>query len=226
MKTPLLATTAIVIIGAIGLSSMTSPKTAEEPTDEVVQVAQGSFSEEPPVQESPTMLNVSASPIGRVVQDASGNTLYAFTNDTKGESTCNDKCAINWPPARKTDVNFTADGIDVSLMGTTKRKDGTIQLTLNNMPLYRFAGDGFGTGSLKGQGNGGKWFALTAEGKLNRTVLDSNSDVNVAAGSIDDTPKKSSTTTTKPRRAVTTTTSSTVAPKRTTTTVINLNRNF
>jgi predicted lipoprotein with Yx(FWY)xxD motif len=43
--------------------------------------------------------------------------------------------------------------------GLLKRPDGTLQVTYNGMPVYRYAGDS-GPGQSNGQGIGGVWFAV------------------------------------------------------------------
>jgi predicted lipoprotein with Yx(FWY)xxD motif len=113
---------------------------------------------------SPALKTVD-SKLGSVVADQSGHTLYAFTKDTNGISTCYDACATTWPPALSSETTLTGTGID-GVIGATERKDGTEQLTLNGMPLYRFAADGDTAGALKGQANKGVWFVLDADGAL------------------------------------------------------------
>jgi predicted lipoprotein with Yx(FWY)xxD motif len=165
MKIKLATVIAVVALGA-ALSACASDKAKSSSTsDPTTSLVKATSTTRAPAR-AVAMLNIDDSPLGPIVRDENGNTLYAFANDNKGESTCYDACATAWPPARKTDVNLTASGIDPGLLGTTKRKDGTTQLTLNNWPLYRFAADGSGTGSLKGQGNKGLWFVLNGDGKL------------------------------------------------------------
>jgi hypothetical protein len=48
-------------------------------------------------------------------------------------------------------------------LGTTKRKDGTLQVTYNGHPLYTFAGDE-GPGEATGNEAEGTWFVLDKAG--------------------------------------------------------------
>ena len=95
--------------------------------------------------------------------DAAGMTLYAFTNDTAGEPTCLDACAGAWPPAL-VDGELNVGDLDASMFSTVENPEGT-QLKVGDFPLYTFAGDA-ATGDVTGQGSGGVWFAVTADGTL------------------------------------------------------------
>ena len=101
--------------------------------------------------------------LGSILVDAEGFTLYIFTNDTEGVSTCYDDCAANWP-AVPGDAAIGAD-LDAALFATAARDDGTEQLTVNGMPLYRFTPDE-APGDVNGQGVGGVWFVVGADGNM------------------------------------------------------------
>jgi predicted lipoprotein with Yx(FWY)xxD motif len=97
--------------------------------------------------------------------DLSGHTLYRFDKDKGSTSSCYGTCAKSWPPAL---TEGKARGVDVSrkLIGTTKRKDGTIQLTFAGHPLYTRSGER--GGRITGNGVtafGGEWHALRRTGE-------------------------------------------------------------
>jgi predicted lipoprotein with Yx(FWY)xxD motif len=103
--------------------------------------------------------------LGQVLVGANGNTLYAFTKDVDGVSTCFDACAAAWPAVTVT-AGFTPPvGVDPALVSTVDRPDGSKQLKIGKWPLYFYAGDG-GPGEANGQGVGGVWFVEGADGKL------------------------------------------------------------
>ena len=52
---------------------------------------------------------------------------------------------------------------DASLFSTTERPDGSMQLTVNDQPLYRYAADA-APGDITGQDVGGVWFAAAPDG--------------------------------------------------------------
>lgn len=101
--------------------------------------------------------------LGTILVDAEGFTLYVFTNDTGGESACNEGCIDTWP-AVPGDSAIGSD-LDASLFGSTARSDGSEQLTINSQPLYRYAPDA-APGDIGGQGVGGVWFVVGTDGNL------------------------------------------------------------
>jgi predicted lipoprotein with Yx(FWY)xxD motif len=108
-------------------------------------------------------VSIGETDLGQVLVDADGRTLYAFLADAPGTSNCNGPCATNWPPLL-VDPNF-AVGLSDAGFGTTARQDGTTQLTIDQRPLYRFAGDQQ-PGDTNGQGSNGKWFVVDSSGRL------------------------------------------------------------
>jgi predicted lipoprotein with Yx(FWY)xxD motif len=111
-------------------------------------------------------LRLAALKPGKALVDAQGRTLYLFEADKHDASTCNGACASIWPPATATGGTVAGPGITASKIGTTKRSDGSSQLTYNGHPLYRYAAD-TSTGDVNGQGLnqfGAKWYVLNAGG--------------------------------------------------------------
>jgi predicted lipoprotein with Yx(FWY)xxD motif len=110
--------------------------------------------------------------MGQVVTDDKGWTLYRFDKDRGGakpESHCVGTCAEVWPPAL-TNGHPKLVGIDPELVGTIRRPDGTLQLTLHGWALYRYIGDPK-TGAWKGQGVAGTWWVSAQDGSKNLTCV-------------------------------------------------------
>lgn len=101
--------------------------------------------------------------LGPVLVDPDGFTLYVFDADTDGESSCYDACANSWP-FLSADTAIGPD-LDQSIFASTTRTDGSEQLTINNMPLYRFANDS-APGDTNGQGLNGLWWVVDGEGNV------------------------------------------------------------
>jgi predicted lipoprotein with Yx(FWY)xxD motif len=102
--------------------------------------------------------------LGSFLVDDKGMTLYLFTKDTPNTSNCYDKCATAWPPLLTTGNPVAGIGIDASKLGTTKRKDGSIQVTYAGWPLYYYANDAK-AGDTMGQNVGSVWFVISPAGE-------------------------------------------------------------
>jgi predicted lipoprotein with Yx(FWY)xxD motif len=89
---------------------------------------------------------------GKTLVDANGMTLYTFDRDNApGKSTCNGKCANNWPP-------FTA-AADAKTMGdwtVIVRDDGSKQWAYKGKPLYKWMDD-HKPGDVDGDGRNNVW---------------------------------------------------------------------
>ncbi|WP_155060393.1 COG4315 family predicted lipoprotein [Streptomyces blattellae] len=119
-------------------------------------------------------VRTSDSPLGDILVDGGGRTLYLFTED--GENTnsmeCDAACLELWPPMEgKPEAGA---GADAGLIGTTKG-DGEAQATYAGHPLYYYAPDR-NEGDLKGQGIDGVWYVLDAEGRAVTDAVPSPDD--------------------------------------------------
>ena len=90
-------------------------------------------------------------------------TVYLYTPDTGTESTCYGGCEAAWPPVVAEGKPTAGEGAMSSALGTTKRKDGTMQVTYEGHPLYTFSGDS-ASGEANGQELDGTWFVLDEAG--------------------------------------------------------------
>jgi predicted lipoprotein with Yx(FWY)xxD motif len=105
--------------------------------------------------------------LGKVLASSSGRTLYLFMADKNGKSACYGACPGYWPPLMKKGALRAGTGVKANLLGTTKRKNGKLQVTYNGHPVYLFKQDS-GAGQISGQGQnffGGKWYVISAAGK-------------------------------------------------------------
>jgi predicted lipoprotein with Yx(FWY)xxD motif len=111
------------------------------------------------------VVKISQTALGEVLADASGKTLYAFTNDVEAKSTCYGTCAEAWPPVLVASDFVVSPGLDSGIFATTVRDDGQLQLVAGKYPLYLFAADAK-PGDIAGQGSGDVWFAVDTSGRL------------------------------------------------------------
>jgi predicted lipoprotein with Yx(FWY)xxD motif len=99
-----------------------------------------------------------ASGLGPILTDGTGRTLYMFTKDAPGLSTCYDQCASAWPPLLSDTAPALPNGVP-GVLGSTPRTDGSSQVTYNGMPLYYWVKDQQ-PGDTTGQNVGGVWFVI------------------------------------------------------------------
>src|SRR4051812_32683040 len=105
--------------------------------------------------------------LGTFLVDAKGSALYLWAADKGSTSTCSGGCAQAWPPLTTTGKPLAGPGTQASLLGTTKRSDGTLEVTYAGHPLYYFTGDAQ-PGQTTGQatnGFGADWFVVAPSGK-------------------------------------------------------------
>ncbi|CAM3637823.1 hypothetical protein HPC41_00455 [Sphingobacterium sp. arapr2] len=96
------------------------------------------------------------SQFGSILTDENGKTLYFFSNDTKGSSTCSGNCLATWPVYYSSEAS-TDVKIDKSLLGEIIREDGSKQSTFKGWPLYYYAGDSQ-SGQAKGDAVNKIWY--------------------------------------------------------------------
>ena len=105
--------------------------------------------------------------LGMVLVDSNGMTLYDFHKDKGTTSSCYGPCAEGWPPMLTEGEPTVGNGAMASKLGTTERKDGTMQVTYAGHPLYTFVED-----KKPGEANGNdvsafgaQWYALKGSGE-------------------------------------------------------------
>jgi len=143
------AVAAVALIAACGGSGSptSSASTSPSPTGEKIAVATNAK-------------------LGSFLVDESGMTVYLFVADTGTASTCYSTCAIIWPPVLTTGAPQAGTGVQASLLGTTTRTDGKVEVTYGGHPLYYFMQDK-AAGDVKGQGINGfgaLWWVLSPSG--------------------------------------------------------------
>ena len=116
-----------------------------------------------------TKITLHKTSVGKVLATSAGMTLYLFKADHGKKSACYGKCATFWPPLMKKGKLSAGKGVKAKLLGTSKRKNGKLQVTYKGHPLYRFKLDK-GSGADSGQGQnffGGLWWAVSSSGAAN-----------------------------------------------------------
>jgi predicted lipoprotein with Yx(FWY)xxD motif len=117
---------------------------------------------------SPTV-KVRSSQFGRILFDGGNRALYAFTSDPRGKTTCYGACAAAWPPYIVRGTLRAGTGTKRSLLETTRRRDGSRQLTYAGRPIYYYVHDPRGQVLCQNVREfGGLWLVVRPSGKLVR----------------------------------------------------------
>jgi predicted lipoprotein with Yx(FWY)xxD motif len=104
--------------------------------------------------------------LGTYLADADGRTLYLFEKDTGMRSRCSGACAQAWPPLISRGKPVAKGRAKASLLSTSRRGNGSRQVTYGGHPLYRFAPD-TAPGQTLGQGVdgfGALWWVVARSG--------------------------------------------------------------
>lgn len=154
-------------------SSSPTDETTDDPTptDEATDGPTGEPAPEPtgkpsrqPAQPG-TRVAVADSDFGPMLFDATGQAIYLFDVETTAKPRCYDDCAEAWPPVLSDGRPVAGRGVDGSLLGTTKRTDGTVQVTYGGHPLYFYAHEA--KREVKCHDvflNGGNWYVVRPDG--------------------------------------------------------------
>jgi predicted lipoprotein with Yx(FWY)xxD motif len=84
------------------------------------------------------VVRVSKTPLGRILVDSRGRTLYLFEKDKTRRSACSGSCATFWPPLLTSGKPRAGAGVRAVLLGTIRRAGGARQVTYAGHPLYTF----------------------------------------------------------------------------------------
>ena len=119
-----------------------------------------------PASTSAATVSVASTNLGKILVDSSGRTLYLFKADSGTRSACAGACAVAWPPLLASGRPTVSGGASAALIATTRRANGTEQVTYDGHPLYLFANDTT-AGETSGQGVtafGAAWYVLSPTG--------------------------------------------------------------
>jgi predicted lipoprotein with Yx(FWY)xxD motif len=138
----------------------------------LTQTADGATGTTATAAKAAATLTVRSTRYGTILFDGRGRALYGFTRDKRGgPSQCYGACATAWPVQYAKAGQLRAGaGVKQSLIGTTRRRDGRLQVTYNGWPLYYYVDD-VRPGQVTCQNVdefGGLWLVVRPSGQLVR----------------------------------------------------------
>jgi predicted lipoprotein with Yx(FWY)xxD motif len=134
----------------------------------VVAVAAGLEASALGASSAAARLTVRSTEFGKALFGPSGKVVYVFGADRGSTSRCYGICAAAWPPLLTSAAPRAGAGVEAKLLGTTKRKDGTLQVTYNGHPLYYYSADKVGKVMCQHANmHGGLWLIIKPNGQPN-----------------------------------------------------------
>lgn len=112
-------------------------------------------------------ISIGQTPVGRVLVDANGRTLYLFAGDRPNVSRLSSAGRAVWQPFTTTTTLTATGGTAAAEIGTIPSATGGRQVTYNGHPLYYYVGD-HTPGLATGQGLnefGAGWYAVSPAGR-------------------------------------------------------------
>jgi len=119
-----------------------------------------------PEKRTGTVIKSAKSQFGMMLFDGTGQAIYLFDKEQNSKPECYGACAEAWPPVLTKGSPTAASGTKQDLLGTTKRTDGTTQVTYGDHPLYFYAHEAKNEVKCHNiQGFGGVWLVVTPAGR-------------------------------------------------------------
>lgn len=164
---------AALVAAGCGSDSSTDEGTASGSEEVAMKKAEHAMAKDEQAMKSETAMmaggarvKVVGSDYGRVIADGKGEAFYLFDKETTTKPRCYGTCAEAWPPVLTKGKPVAAGGAKQSLLGSTKRANGKIQVTYAGHPLYYYVGDSPGSILCHDvEEFGGRWLVVQPSGQ-------------------------------------------------------------
>jgi predicted lipoprotein with Yx(FWY)xxD motif len=165
-----------VVALALALTACGSDGDQDGTTEQAVPATAGSASGgaqdasgEMPGEAAPatmgTKITTGDSQFGEVLFDGDRRAIYYFDKEKTSASECYGACAAAWPPVLTDGRPVSGGGAQMELLGSTKRDDGSTQVTYDGRPLYYYVDDPPGEVICHNVDEfGGLWLAVQPDG--------------------------------------------------------------
>jgi predicted lipoprotein with Yx(FWY)xxD motif len=132
----------------------------------VLLAALGAGTAVPTAMAAGTTITVRGSEFGPMLWGPKRQAIYVFQRDRRDVSRCYGRCAKAWPPVYTRGNPVAGRGVRRSLLGTTRRRGGRLQVTYAGKPLYYYAHEGRGEVRCHNVNlNGGLWWVVGPNGR-------------------------------------------------------------
>jgi predicted lipoprotein with Yx(FWY)xxD motif len=159
---------ALAALAVAGCGGDDSDAGSKAPSDAAMEKKDGTAmeKEDAALKKGGVTITLQDSNFGPMLFDKNKQAIYIFERDSRNKTVCYDECAEAWPPVLSKAAPHAAQGVNESLLGTIKRRDGSRQVTYAGQPLYFYAHEDAGVVLCHNVNlNGGYWWAIGADGK-------------------------------------------------------------
>lgn len=112
-----------------------------------------------------TVIKTGNSQYGPMLFDSKDQAIYIWQLEDSTTAACYGDCAKEWPPVLTDGIPIATGKVNNDLLGTTKRTDGTTQVTYNSHPLYYYAHEKPGEVKCHNvRSYGGLWWVIEPNG--------------------------------------------------------------
>lgn len=112
-----------------------------------------------------TAITTRSSEFGTILFGPDRQAIYIWETEQSAKPECYGSCAKAWPPVLTDGQPQASGAADVDLLGTTKRRDGSTQVTYGGHPLYYYAHEGPGEVKCHNVAtHGGLWWVVQPDG--------------------------------------------------------------
>lgn len=136
----LVALVTLVALAGCGAEDDSTRSTAQSPSTSPTRETSPTHSAKP--RPGGQVVKVAGSDFGPMLFDASGQAIYLFDKETGSRPACYGACAEAWPPVLTAGAPEGQGKVRAALLGTTRRRDGSTQVTYAGHPLYYYAHEG------------------------------------------------------------------------------------
>ncbi len=145
-------------------STSVSPSVSSSPSDSAASPTPTKKPRTP--TPSGTTITSATSEFGEILWGPNRQVVYIWEQEPTDEAECYGECAAAWPPVLTTGKPVAAGRVKDALLGTTTRRDGSIQVTYNGHPLYYYAHEGPGEVECHNiSTHGGLWWVIMPAGE-------------------------------------------------------------
>lgn len=156
------AALAVVVAGCGSEDASPGPAETGTTSEEPTETPEPSPTE---TTKSGTTITTDVSEFGTMLFGADKQAIYIWEVEESSKPECYGDCAEAWPPVLTEGEPVASGEVAAAKLGTTKRKDGSLQVTYNGHPLYYYAHEGPNEVKCHNVStHGGLWWVIQPDG--------------------------------------------------------------